>query len=226
MAGDQGDESLSAAPADTKGEVAQPGTWSIRRAMPIHGPAAALQIGLEGGHHGIEAGVKDGAAIHVHDLVAATAVVAGSQPALPVPFQGNHGAVAIGQFLWSREEWLHHGRQLANPLKGFHHHLPFPVLLGFGFQALEGAATTVIRKDARGFPAIRGGLEQAHQLGDCMAFGLMHQAHLNAIPWKGPFHKNHLAVYPTHPQPLTGEVIHREGVKAPVQPLSLLHRSS
>jgi hypothetical protein len=193
--------------------------------MTIHGPTAGLQVGLQGSHHCVKTWIENGAAIHVHDLMTTAAVVASTEPSLRIPFQGNYGAVAISQLLWSREQRLNCRRQLPDSLQCFQHQLMFPLLLGHGLQALEGATATVIRKDAGRFSAMLGGFEQAYHFPHSMVFGLMHQTNLDLIPWKGPLHKNHLAFNPAHPQTTAGEVINGEGLKAPVQPLSLWHRS-
>ena len=146
MAAHQCDQQLTAVLAQAQRQVAQP---AFRLQMAIHRPGGALQIVLERGDQLVESGIEHRAVVHVHQRVAAAAVIPGPQRSIGPPLQGQDGPVAVAQAVCCTEGGCHQllgVRQLGDALQGLHHLAPLPLALGLQLQVLQAAATAAVRQ--------------------------------------------------------------------------------
>ena len=190
VAGDQGDQQLAGVMADPQGQMAQSAPFT---AVPVHRPVGGLEIGLERCDQRVKPRIENRTAVHVDDLVGATPVEARPQAPIGGALQRNDRPVAVPELRRGSQQRLQRHIQSTDAQQGLAHQLLLPVLLPLGAERLQAAAAAVVRQDAGGPAALRGGLQEPQQLGAGVTTPAWQQAHLSLITGQTPFHKEHLS---------------------------------
>ena len=146
VAADQGDQNVSGGTGQTKPEMAQP--LGFKQVM-VGRPPPCIQVLLERFHQRVQAWIEHRAVVQVDDLVGLRSEVAGLQASVLVSLQRDQGPVAVTEAAFRiNKRGLRGNVNSPDALHGLLKLLGFPTGLGGVIQALQGATTAVIGKDA------------------------------------------------------------------------------